>query len=60
MLMIIGSGLAVVGLALVLSCLLVIPVVLLCERISAWISKARARARDRKVALSRLRMWAIL
>jgi hypothetical protein len=60
MLTIIWSGMATVALALLLSAMIVVPSVKLYERISAWVSKARARARDRKVALSRLRMWAIL
>ena len=53
---IILSGLGVVALSLVLSGLLVIPAVLLIERVGAWVRKARAR----KTALNRLRMLAIL
>jgi hypothetical protein len=56
MLTIIWSFLAMVALALLLSAMIVVPSVKLYERISAWVSKARAR----RTALSRLRMWAIL
>lgn len=43
MLTIIWSGMAIVGLSLLLSAMLVIPSVKAYERISAWVSKARAR-----------------
>jgi len=53
---IILSGLAIIALSLLLSGLLVIPAVLAFERVRAWVGKARAR----RTALNRLRMWAIL